>query len=138
MSRRPPRATRTDTRFPYTTLFRSLAESGDVQPVDAPIVGEGPLLAAAADEARQQVLEVRHGGRAAPEMRRPALGAGMAEDVDEEHRLDALDGALMAEQRDDDIAADVRQHAPAQCVRPAVEAIQHAQGVRPTQLDPQK
>src|SRR3546814_9833977 len=65
-----------------------LAESGDVQPVDAPIVGEGPLRAAAADEARQQVLEVRHGGRAAPEMRRPALGAGMAEDVDgrsEEH-----------------------------------------------------
>src|SRR3546814_13175134 len=25
MVRRPPRATRTDTRFPYTTLFRSLA-----------------------------------------------------------------------------------------------------------------
>src|SRR3546814_19728953 len=24
MSRRPPRSTRTDTRFPYTTLFRSL------------------------------------------------------------------------------------------------------------------
>src|SRR3546814_10447721 len=54
-----------------------LAESGDVQHVDAPIVGEGPLRAAAADEARKQVLEVRHGGRAAAEMRRPALGAGM-------------------------------------------------------------
>src|SRR3546814_11002145 len=25
MIRRPPRSTRTDTRFPYTTLFRSLA-----------------------------------------------------------------------------------------------------------------
>src|SRR3546814_7872185 len=24
MSRRPPRSTRTDTRFPYTTLFRSI------------------------------------------------------------------------------------------------------------------
>src|SRR3546814_5618192 len=59
----------------------------------------------------------------------------MAEDVDEEHRLDALDGALMAEQRDDDIAADVRQHAPEQCVRQAVEAIQPEQGVRPQQLD---
>src|SRR3546814_2942177 len=68
-------------------------------------------------------------------MRRPALGVGMAEDVDEEHRLDALDGALMAEQRDDDIAADVRQHAPEQCVRQAVEAIQPEQGVRPQQLD---
>src|SRR3546814_7476469 len=27
MIRRPPRSTRTDTLFPYTTLFRSLAES---------------------------------------------------------------------------------------------------------------
>src|SRR3546814_10543270 len=26
MIRRPPRSTRTDTRFPYTTLFRSLAD----------------------------------------------------------------------------------------------------------------
>src|SRR3546814_1758668 len=29
MIRRPPRSTRTDTLFPYTTLFRSLAESAD-------------------------------------------------------------------------------------------------------------
>src|SRR3546814_1938439 len=28
MIRRPPRSTRTDTLFPYTTLFRSLARSG--------------------------------------------------------------------------------------------------------------
>src|SRR3546814_1327414 len=30
MSRRPPISTRTDTRFPYTTLFRSLAAFGRV------------------------------------------------------------------------------------------------------------
>src|SRR3546814_1548047 len=29
MIRRPPRSTRTDTLFPYTTLFRSPAECGD-------------------------------------------------------------------------------------------------------------
>src|SRR3546814_7684074 len=29
MIRRPPRSTRTDTLFPYTTLFRSLALCGD-------------------------------------------------------------------------------------------------------------
>src|SRR3546814_3724260 len=29
MIRQPPRATRTDTLFPYTTLFRSIAERGD-------------------------------------------------------------------------------------------------------------
>src|SRR3546814_4852241 len=28
MIRRPPKSTRTDTRFPYTTLFRSAAQSG--------------------------------------------------------------------------------------------------------------
>src|SRR3546814_4096620 len=30
MIRRPPRSTRTDTLFPYTTLFRSLARSPDI------------------------------------------------------------------------------------------------------------
>src|SRR3546814_1352118 len=30
MIRRPPRSTRTDTLFPYTTLFRSLARPTDV------------------------------------------------------------------------------------------------------------
>src|SRR3546814_2028897 len=31
MIRRPPRSTRTDTLFPYTTLFRSLRRAGAVQ-----------------------------------------------------------------------------------------------------------
>src|SRR3546814_1880474 len=35
MIRRPPRSTRTDTRFPYTTLFRSVEEVKPVQPVAA-------------------------------------------------------------------------------------------------------
>src|SRR3546814_14559938 len=30
MIRRPPRSTRTDTLFPYTTLFRSFSESTDI------------------------------------------------------------------------------------------------------------
>src|SRR3546814_2339925 len=29
MIRRPPRSTRTDTRFPYTTLFRSSEDAGE-------------------------------------------------------------------------------------------------------------
>src|SRR3546814_4881496 len=33
MIRRPPRSTRTDTLFPYTTLFRSLVKSGASIPV---------------------------------------------------------------------------------------------------------
>src|SRR3546814_2016879 len=54
MRRRPPRSTRTDTRFPYTTLFRS------------------PLL--------QRFLEVGDGVLAVGIVRRdgrPALGAGL-------------------------------------------------------------
>src|SRR3546814_8552345 len=40
MIRRPPRSTRTDTLFPYTTLFRSLAalnEVGAEQVIDSPV-----------------------------------------------------------------------------------------------------
>src|SRR3546814_19053708 len=41
MIRRPPRSTRTDTLFPYTTLFRSschvCTEQADVRRVDCPI-----------------------------------------------------------------------------------------------------
>src|SRR3546814_19068107 len=33
MIRRPPRSTRTDTLFPYTTLFRSIAVQGNLDPV---------------------------------------------------------------------------------------------------------
>src|SRR3546814_2446685 len=34
MIRRPPRSTRTDTLFPYTTLFRSAVGRTDIDPVD--------------------------------------------------------------------------------------------------------
>src|SRR3546814_4679276 len=51
MIRRPPRSTRTDTLFPYTTLFRSVRDQAVVHPVaqraDADAVGahaEAPLL----------------------------------------------------------------------------------------------
>src|SRR3546814_1738875 len=36
MIRRPPRSTRTDTLFPYTTLFRSPPDSGVAGVADAP------------------------------------------------------------------------------------------------------
>src|SRR3546814_5224941 len=41
MIRRPPRSTRTDTLFPYTTLFRSSGPGQDHHP--DPILGLGPL-----------------------------------------------------------------------------------------------
>src|SRR3546814_11622782 len=39
MIRRPPRSTRTDTLFPYTTLFRSVSESV-LNRIDQPMVGD--------------------------------------------------------------------------------------------------
>src|SRR3546814_4344494 len=48
MIRRPPRSTRTDTLFPYTTLFRSssLASSAGGFATIAPAFSNGPSLAA--------------------------------------------------------------------------------------------
>src|SRR3546814_16420018 len=49
MLRRPPRSTRTDTLFPYTTLFRSrLRRKGDLRPAAAQAAGFGdcPFLPA--------------------------------------------------------------------------------------------
>src|SRR3546814_1620509 len=43
MIRRPPRSTRTDTLFPYTTLFRSHAEIGGEAPQRIG-EGRGPVL----------------------------------------------------------------------------------------------
>src|SRR3546814_5164025 len=40
MIRRPPRSTRTDTLFPYTTLFRSVADADD-RDADFPVAHAG-------------------------------------------------------------------------------------------------
>src|SRR3546814_1739180 len=59
MIRRPPRSTRTDTLFPYTTLFRSFAQrdrdapvgkaaqvvAGAVERIDDPGMAAGPAVA---------------------------------------------------------------------------------------------
>src|SRR3546814_20091261 len=49
MLRRPPRSTRTDTRFPYTTLFRSRLRSADP---DAKPLNDHRLQSAASDVAK--------------------------------------------------------------------------------------
>src|SRR3546814_20274609 len=43
MRRRPPRSTRTDTLFPYTTLFRSIALTGKQFHTDAPAALAKPI-----------------------------------------------------------------------------------------------
>src|SRR3546814_18196313 len=44
MIRRPPRSPRTDTLFPYTTLFRSKARRGDLVPERGPFRGSDAIM----------------------------------------------------------------------------------------------
>src|SRR3546814_15871465 len=52
MIRRPPRSTRTDTLFPYTTLFRSRRRDHAARPTSRHVT--------AADEDQEGEIEVRH------------------------------------------------------------------------------
>src|SRR3546814_16882971 len=69
MKRRPPRSTRTDTLFPYTTLFRSVrfnAEGPDGL-IDRKAPGASPLLDEEHRRALAQIVEdgpipAAHGG----------------------------------------------------------------------------
>src|SRR3546814_1036776 len=67
MIRRPPRSTRTDTLFPYTTLFRSIElenpRDDDVRQQPAPLVPGAPSPADRAAQALDQevVLYERQG-----------------------------------------------------------------------------
>src|SRR3546814_5093924 len=69
MIRRPPRSTRTDTLFPYTTLFRSALRDGGLRR-DADPGGRGP--------ARQQPRQARQLSGALPDQLVPAV-VGLAE-----------------------------------------------------------
>src|SRR3546814_17440979 len=57
MIRRPPRSTRTDTLFPYTTLFRSFGEIIVVGGEDVAVVAQR-LLAAIGRHPRARALSV--------------------------------------------------------------------------------
>src|SRR3546814_12101677 len=69
MIRRPPRATRTDTLFPYTTLFRSSLRSAPIArlaaaPPSLPKLGAGRRLPRRADrDDHARVVRQRRGGR---------------------------------------------------------------------------
>src|SRR3546814_5870996 len=86
MIRRPPRATRTDTLFPYTTLFRSFAERL------LPHVANRPIsLIRAPDGIGGALFFQRHHGKGMPEgikiakVRAEKQPYVMIEDRSEEH-----------------------------------------------------
>src|SRR3546814_10239217 len=67
MIRRPPRSTRTDTLFPYTTLFRSktMGDVGTITPIRADVRNEALVRAAIgeADAVVNLVGILHEGGR---------------------------------------------------------------------------
>src|SRR3546814_9417057 len=68
MIRRPPRSTRTDTLFPYTTLFRSLAiPPGCRSPAVARAAGAAGEAGGRASQAPHGRLDARPGRRGAVE-----------------------------------------------------------------------
>src|SRR3546814_8515690 len=84
MIRRPPRSTRTDTLFPYTTLFRSVGIVG--QPLEPVIGAQG--IAAALDEVEdigESFLRQRAVGRGGADFGQQFL---LAEGRSEEHTSD--------------------------------------------------
>src|SRR3546814_8559340 len=89
MIRQPPRSTRTDTLFPYTTLFRSLELVGAIE------LGEGVLLIVIADvadaivEFEQSGLGVEEGKivRVVPALRAPARQGFLAREHDLAEKL---------------------------------------------------
>src|SRR3546814_12336337 len=78
MIRRPPRSTRTDTLFPYTTLFRSAIDEGRF---DARALQHGgDLRAAAVDDHRMQAQHLQQHG----------IGGELAGDVALAHGVAAV------------------------------------------------
>src|SRR3546814_19788275 len=75
MIRRPPRSTRTDTLFPYTTLFRSRDRGGD-RPAGGSARFARRIAAEGADRRRRHAGRNRFdrpaGGGPAPDRRSPA------------------------------------------------------------------
>src|SRR3546814_17609265 len=118
MIRRPPRSTRTDTLFPYTTLFRSRA-SAAVQRAEAGGTRGGSARGArAALEEGRRAVPAGRGGGAQPRTR---LGRGAARPdqagwAEPGARLDGL-GRLERQRRGDPAKADpglaecMRRHA---------------------------
>src|SRR3546814_5492848 len=74
MSRRPPRSTRTDTLFPYTTLFRA-----------RPCARARGIVAVRSRRAPGLQVAVTHGGRTLPIARVPNLAEGDRISRSEEH-----------------------------------------------------
>src|SRR3546814_2177858 len=101
MIRRPPRSTRTDTLFPYTTLFRSSGSTGRV--------GGIPILRATGAPARFRFR--RRGGSHLPPGARPAAGCARSEEhTSELQSLMRISYAVFCLKKKTDNNLEIYQH----------------------------
>src|SRR3546814_8808851 len=98
MIRRSPRATRTDTLFPYTTLFRSIAASGSCLHEGVNIIGALVEVAVASDAGRKRnfwhplaesILALCREAFTMAEVQRVEIGTSALCDFFENSRIDA-------------------------------------------------
>src|SRR3546814_13961270 len=86
MIRRPPRSTRTYTLFPYTTLFRSVADAGDLGQHARPVADQGRALDRVAQPA---ILDLVRLGAAKDELARDDVDLAAAKAFGEDAAFDA-------------------------------------------------
>src|SRR3546814_5396877 len=99
MRRRPPRSTRTDTLFPYTTLFRSVRLAGDPRRVQQHVEDAGP----------GQPSEDGTGGAEQSVLRSDAGGAECAD-----HAEDVVDAHVVRAPASDEVVVEDGIHAGAE------------------------
>src|SRR3546814_13449088 len=101
MIRRPPRSTRTDTLFPYTTLFRSPHPEGRVGALIGAIMEDDEVADAFIVEGDAPVVGVDvDGGEIAVGEVREQLGDAVLDQVDA-RRFERLEEARREAERDD-------------------------------------
>src|SRR3546814_13844190 len=91
MIRRPPRATRTDTLFPYTTLFRSaVLRTRDTRSGRAAGLGPASERRRGADGFPDRRRRPRRGGAPLRHLRRPPLPGGRGRSEEHTSELQSL------------------------------------------------
>src|SRR3546814_15978808 len=99
MIRRPPRSTRTDTLFPYTTLFRSAMRCavfwptpGRTRKASISCSSSGVVIGVRAGRRRGGAIRTRVRSKHARELRRPGVGGFANQQQRAGHEAQAKDG----------------------------------------------
>src|SRR3546814_13646078 len=94
MIRRPPRSTRTDTLFPYTTLFRSMHLIVDVVTEAVPLDDASVRRPHRLRAARHPAIDAVATAETIPQVEAFSSRQAMADGIPERHRVVRMDGGV--------------------------------------------